>query len=100
MAQKIRADYDSIDSIKVKFQQFHERLCDCNAEITNAYQVILDGAWKGVGANAFMDEMETCINPTRKALEEAMLATQESLFAAKEIMRAAEEEVANLFTVR
>jgi WXG100 family type VII secretion target len=94
----IQANYEELERIAGRFDQWMVASEELHRRVLSCVQDLENGGWTGRAANAFFDEMHREIFPVLQGLTQALEAAHTVTLDAKNIMRAAEEEAANLFT--
>jgi WXG100 family type VII secretion target len=93
----IQANYDHLDTLASRFRQRAEIVAALHSRVMRGVQALEDGGWAGAGATAFFAEMHGEVHPAVQHLNQAMTVAQAMTLQAKDIIRKAEEEAANLF---
>jgi len=69
---KVRFDYDELQQMSKIFATQGSEIAGVNRKIKAAQATLEGGDWIGKGAKAFVQEMNSEVNPSMKRLEKAM----------------------------
>lgn len=93
----VQADYDALAAIARQIDQEGQDVETLTHRIRLLVEDLERGGWKGVGANAFYDEMYMDVLPGLRALHDALFATSDAITQISTIIRHAEEDAASAF---
>ena len=94
---KIRCDYDQMQQIAKIFTAQGSAIAGINRKIKAAQATLEGGDWIGKGAKAFVQEMNSEVNPSMKRLEKAMEEAAQITKQISQVMQQAEEESSKIF---
>ncbi|MCB9172383.1 MAG: WXG100 family type VII secretion target [Ardenticatenales bacterium] len=97
-AAVIQVNYERLETISQQFAERAELVAQLRAELSHRAAPLREGGWQGEGALAFFNEMDSEILPATQRLQEALHEASDVTLKISEIVRAAEEEAAALFT--
>ena len=96
----VRADYDALRSMSQSFGRGAEEARQSLQRVRSQVAVLQGGDWKGTGATAFYQEMDSSVVPTLTRLVKALEQAQQVTLQISQIMKGAEDEAARCLTVQ
>ncbi|MCB0079070.1 MAG: WXG100 family type VII secretion target [Anaerolineales bacterium] len=98
-ATLIQANYERLESIAATFGDHAARSDGLHRHLQRQADALVDGAWQGEAAQRFHAEMSNELLPALQRLATALDEAQSITLKIRDIIRAAEEEAAALFTM-
>lgn len=92
----IQAQYEQLEAIAARFGHLRDTSSELQQQVSRDAQVLIDGAWKGLGAAAFATEMQHEVFPAMQRLIAAFDAARTVTLEASAIFRRAEEDAARI----
>lgn len=96
-APVVAAKYDELRNIAQSFNDQSEIIDGVFQRVLNQFDVLQAGAWQGINANRFFDEMESEILPALIRLTHALKKSDETVRRIITILQEGEEEAAAYF---
>ncbi|RRR68750.1 MAG: WXG100 family type VII secretion target [Candidatus Viridilinea halotolerans] len=97
---EVKVEYDELDQIANRFLQQSEAVASMIQQITGRMDPLLQDGWKGLGAQAFFDEMQSEILPACNRLTEVLNVASQTTKSIIQTFQQAEEEASAPFQVR
>jgi WXG100 family type VII secretion target len=97
-ADIIQSRYDELDRVAARFGKASAANAELHRRIARCVEVLERGGWQGRGADAFFAEMRGTLYPAMQRLVKALDEGRAVTTQVKDILRAAEEEAAALFS--
>jgi WXG100 family type VII secretion target len=93
---KSRAHYEGLSQIAKLFQGESESIKQTADTLKRHSTIMRNGAWVGVAATAFLEEMDGIVMPSMQRLAAALGSAQQSTSAIRDAFQAAEAEAAGV----
>ena len=93
----VQADYEALDALARRFQAQQQQTSTLKQRVDRGVTALRNGGWQGAGSTAFVQEMESRVNPAMQRLIEALAEAQTVTLQLKEFIRQAEEAAASVF---
>jgi len=98
MAQKIQADYDTLERIAHELRQHNDALVQLHRQVISGVNTLEAGDWTGQGASQFFAEMRERVFPGLAHLSDALREANQAVIRTSTILHSAEDEAGRLFT--
>lgn len=97
MTDEIRADYDQLEQVTVRFSNQSQEVQEMLQRVRNSMGKLEDGGWIGRGSQAFFSEMNSEVLPATERLRQALEEGGEAARKIVHIMQQAEDEASGPF---
>lgn len=97
MAGKIQCNYDNMAQIAAKFSEESNQTQQLMQAVKGLVDQLQGGAWIGVGAEAFFQEMEELVMPGMDRLKNTLADAGSASKRISDALKQAEDECGSLF---
>lgn len=99
-AETVQADYEVLSQVAQKFAEQSGQIQEMIQRIQSSFEPLQGGGWKGMGSEAFFNEMDSEVFPATSRLQVALESASTTTNQIVETLSSAEQESANQFQIR